>query len=245
MIKVQELINDAIQSTSQYKTSTRNARLFHVSDAGRCYRMRYMKRLGIEPVGEIAIAGLRKMAAGDAGHAMLQNLLGHALFTHEKAVGDGKHIIGHFDGVVRHQGMKTLLEIKTVEKWGMTHIKGTCKCPEKETDPTHVGPKLQHELQMWTYWMYLRDDLRDLDTAVLSYVKREDFVAHDFIYNWSDPIEMAVLQEWAPLLAYWEREELPDCTCPGEYGGNGIKYCRYQSSDTTCCDMEVELKGAP
>lgn len=228
MISVQDLINEAVERNNQVRSGARDASYFHASDAGTCYRKRVYKRLGIEPTSEIAVGALRKMVAGDAGHEKLQSLLNRygKLFAAEGEV-QTEHIKGHFDGIIKHDNQKCLLEIKTIEKWGMTHIRKD-------------GPKKEHELQMWTYWLFLRKDYKDLDQAVLSYVKREDFEAQDFVYEWNQEIHaLAVLEEWTPLIAYWEAQELPPCTCKDDYNGSGPKYCRYATSEEECCDESL------
>lgn len=223
MFNLQTLIDEAVIKNNQVKSGGRDASYFHVSDAGTCYRKRYYKRLGIAPTTEIDAPALRKMLAGDAGHEKLQFILKRNgnLMASEGEV-KTKHILGHFDAIVKN-GVKTLLEIKTTEKFQIGYIKKT-------------GAKPEHKLQMFTYWSLLRKDYSDLDNAILSYVKREDFEAHDYYFNWSDEIQAQVDNEWKPLIKFWESGELPPCTCSVDYGGNGVKYCRYPSDELNCCD---------
>jgi hypothetical protein len=227
MFNVQSLIDEAIVKRNQVKSGDRDASKFHISDAGTCYRKRFYKRLGIEPTRVIDTPALRKMMAGDAGHEKLQNVLKYygKLFAHEATL-EKEHVVGHFDAIVKDGPDKVLLEIKTIEKWGMGYIKKD-------------GPKKEHLIQMFTYWYFLREDYKDLDHACLSYVKREDFGTTDFYFNWSDDIEKQVKDEWGPLLKFWENKELPPCTCNEDYGGSGPKYCRYGTSDTECCDEKL------
>lgn len=224
MINVQARIDEAIRKSSGYKTAKRDGSKFHVSDAGTCYRKRVLKRLGIAPTRDIPTPNLRKMVAGDAGHDKLQSLLqaNHSLMMAEGEI-DTEHIKGHYDGIIRDDdGAKALIEFKTIEKWGMSHI-------------IKDGAKPEHELQMFTYWDHLRKDFTNLEQAVLVYVKREDFGARDFHYWWSPDIPQKVANEWGPLLKYWVDKELPPCTCHKDYGGYGVKYCPYQDDDEHCC----------
>ncbi len=234
MINFQNLINEIVEKNNQVRSGGRDASKFHVSDAGTCYRKRYYKRLGVEPTSDIAVASLRKMIAGDAGHEMLQGLLKRygKLFAAEGEVG-GEHIKGHFDGIIKDGDAKAVLEIKTIEKWAMGYIKKD-------------GPKPEHLLQMFTYWTYLRQDYTKLDQAVLSYVKREDFETKDFNYLWDKDITDKVAAEWTPLVRYWENQELPPCTCHLDYGGKGMNYCRYKDEsdpeNITCCSEDLIKK---
>lgn len=226
MFNVQALIDEGVEKNNQYKSSQRNKDRFHISDAGGCYRARVYKRLGIEPTREIETPALRKMLAGDAGHYQIQQLLrknGNLVMS--EGVVENDQIIGHFDALLKN-GELSLLEIKTIEKWGMGHIKKT-------------GAKREHKLQMFTYWSLLRKDLPQLDNAVLSYVKREDFQTHDFYFKWSDEIQKEVTAEWEPLIEAWVMGTLPACTCKNMYDGAGPKYCRYSTSDTECCDESL------
>lgn len=225
---IQTLINEVIEKNNQYKSGERNNAKFSISDSGTCYRARIYKRLGIEPTRKIEIEGLRKMVAGDAGHEKLQQLLwrGKKLFLSESEVED-EHRLGHPDAIIKH-GSKYLVEFKTIEKWSMGYIK-------------KQGAKKEHTLQLFTYWTLLRKDISDLDRAVLSYVKREDFETHDFYFNWSDSIQTEIDLEWTPLIKHWLDKTLPDCTCIEMYGGKGPLYCRYLNNpeNLTCCDSKL------
>lgn len=243
IISVQKIVDAAIERRNQVRAGDRNNAYFHVSDAGTCYRKRYFKRLGVEPQVEIATASLRKMLAGDAGHTQLQELLkwDNSLFAMEGALGSDQ-ILGHFDGIIKAEGLETkkvLLEIKTVEKWSMSHITGACSC--QGTVKEHaLGPKPEHVLQAKTYWFFGRMQYTGLNQMTLFYVKREDFQGVQFDYQWHDDFVVDVQAEWRPLLEYWLKRELPPCTCRLDYGGNGVKYCRYQSADgETCCDPKL------
>lgn len=226
MFSFQALINEVVEKNSAYKSGSRDGAKFHISDAGKCYRERFYKRLGVEPTRTIETPALRKMLAGDAGHEKLQYLLRRygKLFLAESEL-ETEHIKGHPDGVIKN-GVKALLEIKTIEKWGMGYIKKT-------------GAKREHKLQMFTYWSLLRKELKDLDNAVLTYVKREDFESVDFNFIWSPEILDQVHQEWNPLVDYWLQGKLPPCTCKDLYDGAGPKYCRYGTSETECCDEKL------
>ena len=228
MFNVQKLIDKSIETNYQFKGDLRDNEKFHVSDSGTCYRKRFYKRLGIVPTGKIDTKSLRKMVAGDAGHEKIQWLLNRYgnLFASEGEL-ETEHIKGHFDGVVKNGKEKSLLEIKTIEKWSMGYIKKD-------------GPKNEHVLQLFTYWWLLRQDYLNLDQAVLSYIKREDFETHDFYYKWNKKLVTKVLKEWKPLVAYWKKKKLPPCTCDEDYGGNGVKYCRYKTkSGKRCCSKAL------
>ncbi len=224
---IQTLINEVITKESAYNTSKRDNRKFSISDSGGCYRARIYKRLGIEPTRVIEIEALRKMQAGSSAHDKLQALLtkGKYLFLSESRLED-EHRIGHPDGVIKSGDNKILVEFKTIEKFQMGYIR-------------KQGAKQPHVLQMFTYWSLLREDLKDLNHAVLSYVKREDFEALDFHFIWNEGVQTQVNAEWEPLIKHWADKTLPDCECPSMYGGSGIKYCRYMVSETTCCEPKL------
>lgn len=248
MISMQQILDNAVVARSGYRGTLRDADKFHCSDAGTCFRKRYFKRLGIEPVVPIPTASLRKMLAGDAGHEMIQGLLKYSgdLYAHEQEVGN-EDIKGHHDGIIKpgYGPEKVLVEFKTIEKWSMTHIKGSCKCAgsfdaDGKPKDHSFGPKPEHLLQMFTYWLFLRAEYTGLNQATIVYVKREDFGAEQFDFQWSDEIAQKVAAEWSPLLAFWQTKTLPDCTCDKDYGGNGLAYCRYKNEDgTKCCQPEL------
>jgi hypothetical protein len=96
---------------------------------------------------------------------------------------------------------------------------------------------------MFTYWSLLRNDIKDLDHAVLSYIKREDFEALDFHFIWNDSIQAQVNQEWHPLITHWVEKTLPDCTCALMYDGAGPRYCSFLNQATeTCCSEQLYEK---
>lgn len=233
MFDINTLINEIVIKNNQIKSGGRNKDRFHVSDAGGCYRARFYKRLGVEPTREIDAPALKKMIAGDASHEKLQQLLRrHGNLVASEGTVETEHYIGHFDAIVKN-GVKTLLEIKTTEKWGMGHIKKT-------------GAKKEHELQVFTYWSLLRNDYKDLNDCTILYMKREDWEGVPFNYMWSDKIQEKVDQEWLPLIGYWTSKKLPPCSCKDLYDGAGPKYCRYATSETECCDSSLypaSLKG--
>lgn len=226
MFNFQTLIDEVVIKNNQYKGGQRDNAKFSVSDAGTCYRKRYLKRLGVPPTREIEVAALRKMLAGDAGHSKLQSLLKYQgkLYMSETEL-ETDHIKGHPDAVVKN-GVLSLVEIKTVEKFSLAWIK-------------KQGAKPEHKMQMFTYWSLLRKDLPELNDAVLTYVKREDFEAHDYYFKWTPEIAKQVEDEWNPLIAYWNKKELPPCTCNVDYGGSGVKYCLYQQDELNCCDKDL------
>lgn len=223
MFDINTLINEIVIKNNSYKSADRNKTKFHVSDAGGCYRARFLKRLGVEPTRQIEAPALKKMIAGDASHEKLQQLLRrHGNLVASEGTVEAEHYIGHFDAIVKN-GVKTLLEIKTNEKWGMGYIK-------------KQGAKKEHELQVFTYWSLLRNDYKDLNDCTILYMKREDWEGKAFNYIWNEKIQAKVDAEWKPLIEYWTKRELPPCTCPAMYDGSGPKYCRYGTTDTECCD---------
>lgn len=240
VISIQKVIDAAIERRSQVRGGQRDNSVFSVSDAGTCYRKRYYKRLGVEPTSPIPTASLRKMYAGDAGHVALQELLkgDNILFAAEGALGT-KHILGHFDGIISGSGTsKALLEIKTVEKWSISHITGSCSC--KGTPKEHaLGPKKEHVLQAKTYWSFARKHYTGLDQMIVAYFKREDFGGVQFDYLWSDDVQLEILDEWGPLIDHWVHRTLPACTCKLDYGGSGVNYCRYQDGEGSCCSEKL------
>jgi hypothetical protein len=229
IFNVQTLIDEIVVKNNQVRSGQRDGAKFHISDAGGCYRARVFKRRGYQPTREIETPALRKMLAGSAGHDQIQKLLRYQgkLFLAESEL-ETEHLKGHPDGVIKN-GELVLLEIKTIEKFQMGYIK-------------KQGAKRPHELQMFTYWSLLRKDLPELNRAVLSYIKREDFEAHDFYYNWSEEIQKQVDEEWNTLILYWTNNALPPCTCKDLYDGNGPKYCRYGITDKECCSELLYTK---
>lgn len=234
MTDVQALIDGSVQEWSDTKSAQRDNSMFSVSDAGLCYRSRFLKRQGVAPTRVTPVGALRKMLAGEAGHEKLQEVLSAsgALLSSEVPVQAGRGILGHYDAVVAApDGAQVLLEFKTIEKFQMAHIKKD-------------GPKNPHILQMFTYWHLLKRSNAnpELGQASLIYLMREDFQAISFDYLWDPEVSKRIKNEWAPLLAFWDHQDLPPCTCGSDYGGKGVSYCRYQTSPDTCCDEALFVR---
>ena len=232
IVNTQDLIDNAIQQWSDQKEAERDTEHFACSDAGLCYRSRFLKRLGVPSTRVTPVGALRKMMAGEAAHEKLQAVLKASgqLESAEETLSLWPDVLGHYDAVVREGDERILLEFKTIEKWQMGHIKKD-------------GPKPQHILQMFTYWFQLRaqpKETKNLNQATLIYVQREDYQQVQFDYLWDKEIAGKTLAEWLPLFAYWKNQQLPPCSCGEDFDGNGMKYCRYQARDgESCCDPEL------
>lgn len=231
MINTQRLIDDSIKQWSEAKERERDNSYFSVSDAGLCYRSRFLKRLGVPSTRVTPVGALRKMMAGEAAHEKLQAVL-HAsgqLESFEETLHLWPDVLGHYDAVVKEGKERILLEFKTIEKWQMGHIKKD-------------GPKPQHVLQMFSYWFQLRaKKTENLNQATLIYVQREDYQQVQYDYLWSREIADKTLAEWLALISAWRKQELPECTCLKDYGGKGPAYCRYQDTQNPeiCCKAEL------
>lgn len=231
MLNVQTLLDEALIKRSENWPKSKEPK-FHISDAGKCYRQRYFKRLGVERLVPMPLGGMRKGAAGDAAHEKITSLLDRGVMAAERYL-ETEHIRGRFDTLIKDkEGNKALIQIKSTEKWQLGHIKTK-------------GPSAHDELQLFTEWTLAREDYKDLDQAILFYVKREDFQGVAYDYQWSEEIKKKVEQDFKPLIAYWLKQELPPCTCHQDYDGKGPDYCMYKEVDEVtgetigCCNEKL------
>jgi hypothetical protein len=92
----------------------------------------------------------------------------------------------------------------------------------------------------------------DVNKAILSFASKDDgYIALEFMIEVDDELVEKVTSRALKLKGYWDRKELPPCTCEGWLVG----YCNYGNPDTQqpnakkkmvnteCCDPKYVIKG--
>ncbi len=203
-----ELLGEKIRkdNTNQVRDNTK----FHISDMGRCYRMRFLKRLGMvgEPYNDRV---LRVFAVGTILHEWLQEQ------AEQMGVLVGKEIrvenanwIGHADAIIQTDGYKVLYDFKTVNSRKFTYL------ARGESDEHYI-------LQLLTYLVFLQGgEHKDLQDARLLYISKDDLRLHQPRYHLTDERKDAIMLDMATMEKHWEEQTLP-LRCEGWES----KYCTY------------------
>lgn len=161
---------------------------YRVSDAGKCYLMRYMKRHGVERVSLPPEKIRRRFWVGHVFHEFVQQKLS-AIFSDsddveiEKRVED-EHRVGHVDIVWNG----AVYELKTIKS--LKYISNAIK---------------HHELQVVTY-----TEMLGLEDCFIVYIDIQSFDIQQI-----EPTPSAkrrAWEDWNTAISFWEQQQLPPTT---------------------------------
>lgn len=157
---------------------------YHPSQLGQCLRRMYYDELHApidrNKLGEDLLKEALTFEVGTYFHVLFQNLCQRAgvLVAREAPIVNPKlRIIGHADGILLIDGIKYLLEIKTINSRGFTML---------------TGPKYEHKLQITAYMKAL-----GLKWAVVLYYSKDDSKVKEFVIQYDEEV---YLREVAPRI---------------------------------------------
>lgn len=184
-------------------------RRYYVSDMGKCKRVRWLKRKGIQTG---SMEGYVKwiLQIGNLYHEWVYEQLERSGVLVESEVAmKTDHFSGRFDGVIQENDAKMLFDVKSIGAWKL----------KKVLDGEDID---EYIMQLFTYLVLQKMEGRtDLSDAVsLLFVNKEPserlphaFVERKYILtNWRETKIRAELEEMANI---WTTGEIPRCTCPG------------------------------
>ncbi len=184
---------------------------FRVSDAGRCYLMRYWKRQGKPFTDEPDSRTQRVFEVGHVFHRWLQNLLEAKgmLIEKEKKVED-IHRVGHIDALVMTEQGLVLYDFKTVHSRKFHY-----KRKEGGNGDKHYA------MQAYTYAQMLPFGVADIR---IGYISKDDLCIEEVSVD--EAIEQDVIDDWNTLIELWEKQIEPPAQPQYEWE---CKYCVYKS----------------
>jgi len=187
----------------------RKKRKFYVSDMGKCHRMRFLKRKGINQEFSPHVYWILKI--GEMYHDLVYNALeSKGLLLESEDYVSNQHFVGRFDGIVKgeEKGKKDVLSIKSAGSYPFQKVlKG-------QLSDENVA-------QMMTEIYLLQKEKKlDIDTGLILYVNKEpsDKLPHISyqterlrLTNWR---KEKIKEEMDIMVDYWINDKIPSCTCP-------------------------------
>lgn len=221
--------------TNKYLRDKQNERVasenFNASDMGRCYLMRYWKRLGKEgtPIDDRT---LRVFAVGNIFHDFFQRITkegGLSILSEEKMElkdEEGNVLVsGRIDDLIQTEGGKLVLyDYKTVHSKKFHYLVG--------------GERDQHyERQVLLYYIMLKEKYPELADLRILYISKDDMCLKEMPVMITDRAVESVRKEVEEINQYWKEKKEPRAI-PKEAWE--CKYCPY--SDT--CPQGEEMARA-
>lgn len=211
-LTLQQSIELAVKNylTNSRKSSgehTPKERKFYVSDMGKCFRTRFLKRKGIS--GEYGFETYYTFALGDFIHDLGYKALEAAdmLIATEQRLED-EHFVGKYDGKVRYQGKEIMFDFKSTNPYVMKRI------------TSGAGDNTENIMQVLTYIYFERKiNPKINDTGALVYFNKLPSAKIDptiikvkeYHYN---TYKKLIEEDMKKILDYWLTDKIPPCTCP-------------------------------
>lgn len=185
---------------------------WRTSNFGRCYRLQYWYRKGVEVTNPIDLKVLRIFRVGNLFHRDLQALLPAEEVEVEFTVED---VHGHADWV----GATFVEDFKTVGTfpWKLMEKPGFDVVKEKSA----------YISQLMAYCYFFKKPL-----GILTFVHKDSYAMKSFEFRLDDHLEK-VIDELTVLRLYWGKQSLPPAR-PRAYNFKGCSYCPFQGR----CDKE-------
>jgi hypothetical protein len=201
-MKISESVKDYLLAGRAREASSKDLK-FYLSDMGKCLRVRWIKRKGMTAEFEPYVNWIFQI--GDLYHDFVYKALeskGILLKSEDYVSND--HFVGRYDGIVKDDEGKAILEIKSVSGYKMS------KLTKGKDDEDNISQALSYQM--------LLDD-KEIKKSIVLYANKEPgarnpidfFEKHYRLTKWR---EEKIRSEMKTLVGYWEKDEVPPCTCP-------------------------------
>lgn len=202
-------IAEALQSyliSSNLHESSGKEKKFYLSDMGKCMRMRFFKRKGVETEFEPYVNWILQMGNlyHDFGYKALES---QGLLLEAEDYVKSEHFIGRYDGVIKYNDTKAPFDFKSIGAYKLKKIMAG------EEDEDNIA-------QVLSYTMFLREIRKDIgDTSFVVYINKEpsDKLPVAFFqreYHLTSWREKQLKEEMDKLVNFWQDDKIPPCTCP-------------------------------
>jgi CRISPR/Cas system-associated exonuclease Cas4 (RecB family) len=201
---------------------------FHPSQIGQCLRKLWFRQNGAPvstyPTGDDYLRQHFTFEIGTYAHVLIQNLISRAglLIRREVPIrNDKRKILGHADGILRLDGGKQLLEIKTINSRGFAKLD---------------GPKPEHKMQTTVYMAELK-----LPTTIFVYYEKDAGQIKEYSYD-CDPVQVdAMNKRIESFQTHTKKKTLPPAegTSPHKFP---CAWCEYSSVCFSTFDRRAFLK---
>jgi hypothetical protein len=198
---------------------------FRISDMGRCYRMRILKRMGAS-YDRVDERTMRLFEIGHVNHKFLQDLLDDAgiLVSKEETVSIANgELVGHFDALIDFADGLHLLEFKN------THSR---KLLYGDIDRHYI-------MQGLTYWLACEQKYPNIKDLRVCLISRDDWMIKEVGFTLTGEWRKDISNEIEQLLMYWHNrdKELPPLLPDTDWQ---CGYCNYRQH---CPGKENMRKG--
>lgn len=193
------------------------------SSAGYCMRRNIFTRLRVPPTSEPDPRKQRVFTVGHVFHKFMQDITKDSglSIAQEVELQDEKLMVrGHFDDLILINDNLILYDYKSQSSKSFTYLKN------KDS-----GMSWYHRQQLATYMYMLRNNNHSfisgagpfvntkLQEARILKISKDDLRMHEEQLMWSPALEKEVYEYWSTLNGYWDKKQLPDCTCANYEGG--------------------------
>ena len=179
---------------------------WRTSNFGRCYRLQYWYRKGVEITNPIELRALKIFRVGNLFHRDLQSLLPK---DRVEVAFKEEDVYGHADYV----GDDYVEDFKTIGdfQWKLLNKKDA----DVERD------KLQYIYQLMTYCYFLKKP-----RGILTFIHKDSYTIKSFEFKFAD-YEKMVRDELLTLRLYWDKQDTPPAR-PRAYNLKDCAYCNFQ-----------------
>jgi hypothetical protein len=204
---VRKLIDDYLVEES--KKERNYGDYWSASSAGYCMRKLTFERLGVPKTKEQDPRTQRVFSAGHLFHEWLQRLTKEAgvSVAQELELQDESLMVrGHFDDLIQVDKSLILYDYKTASSKSFAY----------KRDVSHF-----HRMQVGTYLYMLRKqkEYKGLTESRILVLEKDTLRTKEFQVMWDKELALDVHNFWTELNEYWNKVEIPPCTCADYEGG--------------------------
>lgn len=253
MFNLDNYLNEQLEKESNIAPETD---YFRASDTGKCLRMRYMKRLGIDYTKKPDKRINRVFKAGDLFHDYLQGLTrraGISIAQEGLVFDEDLQVVGHFDDLLDIDGKIRVADYKSKHSWGFKYLY------DEGAQEDHIKQATLYAYLIskngYVLANYEGDELkesiwyppREIDEITIYYISKDDLRVAEFTYKKGLYLD-SVIGEYKKLVKAFKEKKVPECTCEDMYGGakdkdgvpKGVKYCVYNEGESCCSENLIK-----
>lgn len=193
-------------ATSREHESSGKKKKFYLSDMGKCMRMRWFKRKGVEAEYDPFVNWI--FAMGDLIHDFgYRALEAKGVLLEAESCVENDDFIGRYDGLVKNGAKKSPFDFKSAGSFKMS------KVMKGDDDEENIS-------QVLSYAYLLRQSRKDIsDSSFVVYVNKEPSekvptIFFEREYHLTTWRIKQLEEEMAKITDYWQKEKVPPCSCP-------------------------------
>jgi len=205
-MKISDALQHYLVSSFEREDSLRE-RKYYISDMGKCPRMRWIKRKGVNVRFEPHVYWILQLGnlIHDYGYKALQS---QELLLESESSFSTDQFSGRFDGLIKDGTKKAVFDFKSAGGYKMGLIR------KGNDDQENISQVLASTL-------ILKEQRKDIsDTAYVVYINKEpgeknpvNFFQKEYhLTSWNIK---NLTEEMTTMAEYWDKDKIPACTCVG------------------------------